>query len=714
LSITNIQVNFSDGNGYVNWAFDETKTINYTNYEEGTELDILIKVTYSNNEIYIAKTKFVLSKTGDDITPDITIEVKQNFRSTYNTCNITNGFTAADARIYIQYANRLTGQLIKPIIFVEGFDVDNNPNDNRYGDINWETYKTGICRDEDGKQKAFQLQNLPVFLDRLKQEGYDVIIVDFKSGGTRIESNALTLTSIIQWANSTKVGKNELAVMGASMGGLVVRYALKLMEQKNCKHCTRFYSTFDSPHQGANIPLAIQHFTKFFSQVDNKAKDSYDKKLSAESALQMLVYHANSNASNFRPQWQSTINTMGHPDKPLRVGLINGASNGSGLGFTAGAPVIQYNSSILFAQVIGNAWSAPNSPNQASGQLLFEGKAPKNRGWTVALNFLINPVLTNLFGMHINHYNESVYYNFPTLPYDNAPGGKTETFKDIKESDLGMIKKKYPSIPSGEDHCFIPSTSALDINTNNLFMDLTLIDPITQSITPFKNYYLHAATPSNNERHVEVTTGTNGNIEWIINELKQNEPNAGISTLPNTNGNTFNYASVSKKLIKGNIDINNNGQLRFYGNFQANYATATDVVPVANKTQTYITSDCDLANITINSGGKLIIGDNNSTPNNNKALVYITNGSTLRINSGGELKIHANSKLIIQKGAKLIIENFATINLIDANGALVIEGELKLEQNAIFSTIGNGYVHFKKTTNSSPIITSVGNNTIHI
>jgi|DEB19_MinimDraft_2_1074335.scaffolds.fasta_scaffold08713_2 hypothetical protein len=231
LSITNVQVNFSDGNGYVNWAFDETKTINYTNFEEGTELAILVKVTYSNNEIYIGKTKFVLAKTGDDITPDATIEVKQNFRSTYNTCNITNGFAAADARIYIQYANRLNGQLIKPIIFVEGFDVDNNPNDDRYGDIGWKTFKTGICTDEDGKQKSFQLQNLPIFLDRLKQDGYDVIIVDFKSGGTRIESNALTLTSIIQWANSTKVGKNELAVMGASMGGLVVRYALKLMEQ---------------------------------------------------------------------------------------------------------------------------------------------------------------------------------------------------------------------------------------------------------------------------------------------------------------------------------------------------------------------------------------------------------------------------------------------------------------------------------------------------
>ena len=405
LSISNVQVNFGDGNGYVNWGFNETKTINYTNFETGKEIAIVVKITYSNDEIYLAKTQFVLAKTGDDITPDATIEVKQNFRTSYNSCNITNGFSAADARIYIQYANRLSGQLTKPVIFVEGFDIDNNPNDNRYGDIGWETFKTGKCYDENGKQKSFQLQNLPVFLDRMKQEGYDVILVDFKNGGTRIESNALTLTSIIQWANRTKIGKNEIAVIGASMGGLIVRYALKLMEQQNCNHCTRLYSTFDSPHQGANIPLAIQHFTKFFAQVDNTAKDNYNKKLSAESAMQMLVYHANSNASNFRPQWQSTINSMGHPTKPLRVALINGASNGAGLGFTAGAPVIQYNSSILYAQVIGNAWSTPNSPNQASGQLLFEGKVPKNRGWTVALNFLFNPLLTNLFGLHLDHYN---------------------------------------------------------------------------------------------------------------------------------------------------------------------------------------------------------------------------------------------------------------------------------------------------------------------
>jgi hypothetical protein len=404
---------------------------------------------------------------------------------------------------------------------------------------------------------------------------------------------------------------------------------------------------------------------------------------------------------------------MGHPDKPLRVGLINGASNGNGLGFTAGVPVIQYNPTIgnPFIEILANGWSVPNSPNQASNQLVFAGKVPKGGGWTS----LINVIPVFWFFPSVSHHISTIALGFPTLPYDNAPGGKTETFKDIRETDMGISWNRYPFTPAGEDHCFIPSTSALDINTNNLFMNL--YNSITDKTvsTPFSSiYYPDRNGGAINEKHVEVTTGTDGNIEWIIKELKQNEPNAGVAILPNTNGNTFNYASATKKLIKGNIEINNNGQLRFYGNIKANYATATDVVPAANETHTYITSDCDVANIRIHNGGKFIIGDNNNIPNNNKALVYITAGSSLRIRNGGELKIHANSKLIIQKGAQLIIENGAIINLIDANGALVIEGELKLEQNATFATSGNGYVHFKKTTTSTPLITSVGNNTMLI
>ena len=181
----------------------------------------------------------------------------------------------------------------------------------------------------------------------------------------------------------------------------------------------------------------------------------------------------------------------------------------------------------------------PNSPNQASNQLVFTGKSPKGGGWAALVN--LSPVFW--FFSSFSHYIETYALGFPTLPYDNAPGGKTETYKDVREASGYPLGK--PAIPSGEDHCFIPSTSALDINTNDLFMDIVSTYNKNKFITPFESIYLHSSNTSNNEKHVEVTTGTNGNIEWIINELKQNEPIAGITTLPNSNGNTFNYAITS-------------------------------------------------------------------------------------------------------------------------------------------------------------------------
>ena len=161
--------------------------------------------------------------------------------------------------------------------------------------------------------------------DELRLKGYDVVILNFPITGTHkdenktnvtipeipsfinrdggadyIERNAFLLVKLIQELNAELqgTGSNEkLVVVGPSMGGQISRYALAYMAKKeaegipNMNHNTRLWLSFDSPHLGANIPLAIQLDLYFFGYWggEQTAKDAYKQKLYSPAARQMLI-----------------------------------------------------------------------------------------------------------------------------------------------------------------------------------------------------------------------------------------------------------------------------------------------------------------------------------------------------------------------------------------------------------------------------------------
>ena len=84
-----------------------------------------------------------------------------------------------------------------------------------------------------------------------------------------ITENADYLLQAIDWINNNKQNnangiREQNVVMGISMGGLVSRYALAKRTKANTAIInpteTKQLITMDSPHQGANVPLGIQHF----------------------------------------------------------------------------------------------------------------------------------------------------------------------------------------------------------------------------------------------------------------------------------------------------------------------------------------------------------------------------------------------------------------------------------------------------------------------
>jgi pimeloyl-ACP methyl ester carboxylesterase len=181
-------------------------------------------------------------------------------------------------RIYYNDANNV---LDKPLIIVDGFD----PEDTRKIDvIDYEVYNP----DEDKSILELMSYNhdnddntpnkdLVVELNGL---GYDVIIINHNvsettgidGGSDYIQRNAYVLISLIRQLKLDQQGTEEMVIIGPSMGGLITRYALAYMEQQlaltndtaKWDHNTRLWVSFDSPHQGANIPIGVQKGIEFF------------------------------------------------------------------------------------------------------------------------------------------------------------------------------------------------------------------------------------------------------------------------------------------------------------------------------------------------------------------------------------------------------------------------------------------------------------------
>lgn len=142
-------------------------------------------------------------------------------------------------------------------------------------------------------------------LDKLRQEGYDVLIVRFHDGIGYLQTTAYLASLVIKdinykivnevanitnpgaaldpeapgYPNTTKVkrAKHELVVAGYSAGALASRMALTLMEyehkvrnqcdalsaRKSPHHRTRIWIGFDHEAQGSNTPLGQQMFMDF-------------------------------------------------------------------------------------------------------------------------------------------------------------------------------------------------------------------------------------------------------------------------------------------------------------------------------------------------------------------------------------------------------------------------------------------------------------------
>lgn len=303
------------------------------------------------------------------------------------------------------------------------------------------------------------------------------------------------------------------------MGGLISRYALKWMENNNQNHNTRLWISFDSPHKGANIPIGDQYFLDFFSRKVNNvgAKKAIDEQINSYAARQMLLHHYSANSilpagaigtANYRSIWQSTIDNLGYPNNLRKIAIVNGSINGTTTG-QACQKVVEMQTLLKFRVYffLYLGWN-----KIAASDINFTGNYGSAcqvfKGWVLS---------------KFNSNTKTAAAPAASKSFDIIPGGTFTAQKEI--TDQGGYAPFFP-VPGfsvgtktnfnliREDHCFIPTKSALGMNISNTDLGENLYNRnlVCAGETPFQSYY----APTTNEEHITLTPQ---NVEWITKEI---------------------------------------------------------------------------------------------------------------------------------------------------------------------------------------------------
>lgn len=464
---TGIELDFGDGLGFRAVSFDVSVDGGINGSSGGAE----IEVSYSTVGRKIVRVNIALSD-GAELSSSFAFYVKSLQTPVPNdtlavTAAIPYGGQYASGQAYV-YLSDLNTSLTNPVIVVEGFDLDNT--------MDWE--------------ELYALLNQQGLVETLRADGYDAVVLNFTDATDYIQRNSFVVVELIEEVKAAIGPLADLAIVGPSMGGLCARYALAYMETHAMDHRMRTYLSFDSPHTGANIPLGVQYWMLFFSDQSESAAFMLGC-LNTPAARQMLVYHLTDPAGTtgepdpLRATFLADLAAAGDWPAGLRkVAVANGSGSGADQGFAPGDQIIFYEYDSFLVDIRGNVWAVPD----VTSHVILEG-----------LIDMIWPLPDSQLNVTVSG----------TRPYDSAPGGWRASMAtmDTSSAPYGDIVALHYA------HCFIPTVSALALDTDDLFYDIDG-DPDLLSHTPFDTVYY----PSVNEEHVSITPES---AVWLRTETER-------------------------------------------------------------------------------------------------------------------------------------------------------------------------------------------------
>ncbi len=538
--IDSILIDFNDGNGTQSINIGDTLYALYTDngnyiikvsvYKNGTEFKsystILIHSTSSSNRLSY------------NLPPDIEFNL---------TSDIPYQGVAASGKISV-YLGCGNHSIKKPFIVLPGFDP--------FGD---QTNKSILsCLNGNNKLPYGCNNGFSEYL--VNESGYDLIILHYDNGSDYIQRNAYLAETLINWVN-TQLQQNgsdkNITLFGISMGGLVGRYALLDMENKDIDHNVQLYISGDSPHQGANIPYAYQKLVvnykgtinaisdevssqvfgglggilfgfigEFLGElagdmilgnladkyVYNKIDDLLNKSFYSPAAKQMLINYIdvyNQNTDYFGPhsirtQLLNEMSQMGnYPSECRMVAISNGSlNNHKQLNLQPGDKMLAWDHDTYMLRIILDIYT--NYHNSTTRQKVLKAFVEYRKirwyCWFCSLFFMEKVV-------DINAYIK----NAPAI--DCTPGGFTNINKRVAGGINSLNFFQSAGYNNKPNISFVPTYSSLGIIKNNPQIDLingslSIKDGLANGTlsTPFEEIYdfeSGSSTYNENQNHTD-------------------------------------------------------------------------------------------------------------------------------------------------------------------------------------------------------------------
>jgi hypothetical protein len=275
--ISNIKIDFGYGAIPINFGQIFTPDL-----QSGMNQKAVLSITLANGRVL--RSRFIYHVANADGSfrngPDLPYNLTN---STTRPVTATKGFDGGDGKginfakaqvtTYYSCSDKI---LRKPLIILDGF------NPTTEGVNGFDAFKLVFGYNNFSQTPLSPANNVRYLSQEFRKEGYDIIFVDWalesENGNDFIQRNAFLLEKILDEVNQAKrsVGSTEKNVMiGYSMGGLIGKYAILDLERNNPAaadggHDIGKFFSYDSPLQGANIPLAGQAMLYDLGSIESK------------------------------------------------------------------------------------------------------------------------------------------------------------------------------------------------------------------------------------------------------------------------------------------------------------------------------------------------------------------------------------------------------------------------------------------------------------
>ncbi|WP_130798538.1 lipase family alpha/beta hydrolase [Streptomyces otsuchiensis] len=284
-------------------------------------------------------------------------------------------------------------------------------------------------------------------LTSLRERGHAVVLIGFDERSASLLENARAVTAAILRTIAERLGDAPLTVGGFSMGGLITRYVLAKLETEGVDHQTALSFSYDTPHRGAVIPVALQAFAHFIPGREN----AFARQMNSAAARQLLWRHydpelGTAQQAPERKEFLAALDAVGGwPRRPRTIAVANGSGDGVGNGVPAGENALSVRR-IFPGTVL-------RTQDEGEGVVVAELKRrlpPAQRQVTTD--------------------------GLP--PLDGAPGGTLDSFAilgDALTRSGGQVTVDHPTV------CFVPTVSALAVReldrTDDLYAPVSDLPP---------------------------------------------------------------------------------------------------------------------------------------------------------------------------------------------------------------------------------------------